>query len=104
MFSAKGAASPLAWGNAPGIRLSQKQALKARFNLRSPFSEPAPKVKRAFSADGLMFLQAWGVAPGFCIDVALLALCLLPQILFLRSCFPNSRYCVVIGEAEGCKQ
>ena len=89
MFSAKGAVSPLAWGNAPGIRLSQEQALKARFNSRYPFSEPAPKVKRAFSADGLIFVQAWGVAPGFWIDVAPLALCLPPQILFLRSCPPQ---------------
>jgi hypothetical protein len=90
VFSAKGAASPLAWGNAEGIRLSQKQALKARFNSMY-LCKPAPKVKRAFSADGLIFVQAWGVAPGFWIDVAPLALCLLPQILFLRSCFPDSR-------------
>jgi hypothetical protein len=91
VFSAKGAVSSLAWGNAPGIRLIQKQALKARFNLRYPFSEPAAKVKRAFSAGRLIFVQAWGVAPGFWIDVAPLALCLPPQILFLRSCFPDSR-------------
>jgi hypothetical protein len=91
VFSAKGAVSPLAGDNAPGIRLRQKQGLKARFNSRYPLSEPAPKVKRAFSADGLIFVQAWGVALGFSIDVAPLALCLPPQILFLRSCFPDSR-------------
>ena len=33
--SAKGAVSPLTWGNAPGIRFNQVQALKARFNLRN---------------------------------------------------------------------
>jgi hypothetical protein len=54
--------------------LSQKQALKARFSSKYPFTKPAPKVKRAFSADGLIFLQTWGVAPGFWIDVAPLAL------------------------------
>src|SRR6266446_2711747 len=47
LFSAKGAISIPAWGDAPGIRLSDKQALKARFNRADVF---LGTVNRAFSA------------------------------------------------------
>jgi len=47
LFSAKGAISIPAWGDAPGIRLSDKQALKARLNRVDVFHAG---VSRAFSA------------------------------------------------------
>ena len=46
-FSAKGAISIPAWGDAPGIRLSDKQALKARLNRVDVFYAG---VSRVFSA------------------------------------------------------
>jgi hypothetical protein len=47
VFSAKGAISIPAWGDAPGIRLSDKQALKARLKPADVF---LGTVNRAFSA------------------------------------------------------
>jgi hypothetical protein len=56
--------STSAWGLAPGIRLHQQQALKARFNQagdQTGFSE----LNRAFSASPLGFHGLWGVALGW---------------------------------------
>jgi hypothetical protein len=63
VFSAEGATSTSAWGVAPGIRLQQQPALKARFN-QPPIIELVSKVNRAFSAGGFLFHRSWGVAPG----------------------------------------
>ena len=68
MLSAKGAMSGLAWGTAPGIRLDDLQALKARFN------RAVPKVNRAFSAGPLELHGTWDVVPGCELNVAPLAL------------------------------
>jgi hypothetical protein len=46
----------LAWGIAPGMRLRQEQALKARFQLGWKI-EMASKVKRAFSAGEFFFIS-----------------------------------------------
>jgi len=76
VFSAKGANSFLAWGNAPGRWFPlQDQALKARFiqvsqkeiNVAFPATVRASAklaMRRAFNAHHLFAHRSWGVAPG----------------------------------------
>ena len=72
LFSAKGATSAEAWGNAPGIRIAVKQALKARFN-RTGFALVLA-MNRAFSANFFLCDYPWGAAPGSVVNGAPLAL------------------------------
>jgi hypothetical protein len=67
----------LAWGIAPGIRLSGNQALKARFSRADRLGrgmEPVPQVNRAISADALLFYKSWGGCPKLPLNAAPLAL------------------------------
>ena len=67
----------LAWGIAPGIRLSGNQALKARFRRADRLGrcmEPVPQVNRAISADAFAVLQILGRCPGLPLNAAPLAL------------------------------
>ncbi len=77
VFSANGAESLAAWGNAPGTRPpTHCLALKARFIWAqiadSIFESPSltqchnevGALNRAFSAYFIVWLESWGVAPG----------------------------------------
>jgi len=63
VLSAEGATSTSARGVAPGVRLQQQQALKARFN-QQPIIELVSEMNRVFSAAGFSLHESWGVALG----------------------------------------
>jgi hypothetical protein len=67
LFSAKGAMSSEAWGNAPGFRKARITALKARFIPVLARAELTTNqfIESRFSAGPMVCLQSWGVAPGF---------------------------------------
>ncbi len=65
MFSTEGAMSRSAWGNVPGLRFSEYQALKVRFNLAvvDHIASNQPEVNRAFSADVVEMFMHPGALP-----------------------------------------
>jgi hypothetical protein len=70
VFSAEGATSTSAWGVAPGIRLQQQQALKARFN-QPPIIELVSKVNRAFSPESFRGCPRFATANPSCGGLAM---------------------------------
>jgi hypothetical protein len=70
VLSAEGATSTSAWGVAPGIRLQQQQALKARFN-QPPIIELVSKVNRAFSPESFRGCPRFATANPSCGGLAM---------------------------------